>query len=96
MLYSKYHKKRDSIVESLFFVLFLEPGSNISYFQEKGRMNMQERLYEFLRGNKKTIIENQYMTSGNTAWKIWKRIITISSGYFLYKNVASTISFARS
>lgn len=53
MLYSKYHKKRDSIVESLFFVLFLEPGSNISYFQEKGRMNMQERLYEFLRGNKK-------------------------------------------
>ena len=36
-----------------FFVPFLEPGSNISYFQKKGRMNMQERLYEFLRGNKK-------------------------------------------
>lgn len=59
--------ERLAIIAGLFFVPFLEPGSNISYFQKKGRMNMQERLYEFLRGNKKTIIENQYMTSGNTA-----------------------------
>ena len=40
-------------MRSLFFFTILEPGSNISYFQKKGRMNMQERLYEFLRGNKK-------------------------------------------
>ena len=47
--------ERLAIIAGLFFVPFLEPGSNISYFQKKGRMNMQERLYEFLRGNKKKL-----------------------------------------